>query len=381
MIDQSILSEYNSVRTTEHKDTLCHAPFTNMNFAQNGDATACCYNRTHVLGTYPANNVDEMWHGQKAQELRAYLKANVLPAGCEPCALQLLSRNFGGLRARSFDYVASAKYPEKDGRFVPKPQMMEFEISNVCNLECTMCNGFFSSSIRRHRERLPALKSPYDMAFVEQLEPFIPHLSQAKFLGGEPFLIRTYYRIWDMLIRLNPGVQVSITTNGTTLNQRVTDILEKLQAHIVVSVDSLEKENYERIRVNADFDTVMQNVRYYREYARRRNTGVTFAVCPMQQNWRELPTFLTQCNEFGINLFFNTVTWPEEVALQFLSRDELSAVIQHLKSVKLTDKSDVQRGNNANYCDLIQQVIYYRDNPQIPQEIEGILTLPTVEIA
>jgi MoaA/NifB/PqqE/SkfB family radical SAM enzyme len=303
-----------------------------------------------------------MWYGLEANRLREYMRRNILPEGCELCCMQFESRNFGGLRARAFDSLADETYPEIDGRFVPRPKMMEFEISNLCNLECTMCNGYFSSLIRKNREGLPPLESPYDESFVKQLEPFIPHLAEAKFLGGEPFLIKTYYQIWDLLIRLNPDVQASITTNGTIMNNRVIDILEKLKVHIIISIDSLEKENYERIRINAKFDRVMDHFRYFKDYAKRKYTTLTFAVCPMQQNWKEMPRFLEFCNEQGVHLFFNTVTHPENVALQTLKRDELAAVVDYLEAVNLVQDTDIHNHNNSNYRDMVRQLSYYLDH-------------------
>jgi MoaA/NifB/PqqE/SkfB family radical SAM enzyme len=363
MLDDTILSDYNKVRQTKNKDIFCHAAFTNMNFEQNGNATACCYNRTHVLGTYPKNTIEEMWYGQEAEKLRGYMRRNILPDGCHLCHMQFESRNFGGLRARAFDSMADRTYLEKDGRFIPRPKMMEFEISNVCNLECAMCNGYFSSLIRKNRENLPPLVSPYDESFVKQLEPFIPHLAETKFLGGEPFLIKAYYQIWDLLIRLRPDVQVSITTNGTILNNRVVDTLEKLRVNMIISIDSLEKENYEQIRSNARFDRVMEHFRYFKDYVKKKYTTLTLAVCPMQQNWKEMPHFLEFCNEQGIYLFFNTVTYPENATLQAMKRDELVEVLDYLKAVKLTEGTDLHQRNNSNYCDMVRQILYYRDHP------------------
>jgi MoaA/NifB/PqqE/SkfB family radical SAM enzyme len=362
MLDQQILSEYNKIRKTENKEIFCHAPFTNMNFEQNGNVTVCCYNRKHILGTYPKASLNDMWYGEKADQLRRYMKSNVLPKGCEICNMQFQSKNFGGLRANAFDSLAEKMYPESEGRLISMPKMLEFEISNICNLECTMCNGFFSSLIRRNRENLPPLNSPYDEFFVKQLEPFIPHLKEAKFLGGEPFLIKTYYQIWNLIIQLNPNIKVSITTNGTILNDRIKHILEKMNTDIIISIDSLEKENYERIRINAKFDLVMGILRYFRDYVTRKRTTLSIATCPMQQNWKEMPYFLRFCNEQGIYLYFNTVTWPEDHSLETMSQDELSKIVKFLRPVILIENTDVHRYNNSNYRDLIRQISYWRDN-------------------
>jgi MoaA/NifB/PqqE/SkfB family radical SAM enzyme len=141
VLDPSILAEYNESRNTRHKAIFCHAPFTSINFEQDGKATVCCYNRAHVLGTYPRDSVEEIWFGPRADELRRFLRGNVLPPGCQICGDQFQSRNFGGLRARFYDHLAEPDYPEADGRFVPMLKVLEFETSNVCNPPAPCC-GF-----------------------------------------------------------------------------------------------------------------------------------------------------------------------------------------------------------------------------------------------
>ena len=333
MLDPTILTEYNHWRDAKNKEIFCHAPFTNVNFSQNGDATACCYNRSYVLGTYPENSVDEIWYGQRAQKLRELMRRNALPQGCQICVEQFSSHNFGGLRARFYDKHAEETWGEDTGRFRPRPKVMEFEISNVCNLECTMCNGNFSSAIRGHREGLPQPKRPFDSRFVEQLDPYIPHLAEAKFLGGEPFLNNLYYQIWERIAAINPAIEVSIITNGTILTDKVKRALEPLNAHINLSLDALDPANYERIRVNAKFDQVMTNFAYFREFVARKRTAMTVSVCPMKQNWRELPHFLTFCNERNIKLFFNTVWYPEEASLRYLPPARLQEILDYLQDI------------------------------------------------
>ena len=55
---------------------------------------------------------------------------------------------------------------EGDPEKAPLPMRLEFNIHNACNLQCVMCHGLASSSIRAHREGLPALANPYDETFV-----------------------------------------------------------------------------------------------------------------------------------------------------------------------------------------------------------------------
>ncbi len=196
-VEQPIVDEYNSHRKPEARQYLCHAPFKSIYFGHGGKAVACCYNRSHVLGQYPARSIKDIWFGKEADQLRDYIRQNDLSLGCFGCRQQMTAHNFDAVKARQYD----------ERRINPNhyPSVMEFELSNVCNLECEMCSGEFSSLIRAKREKLPPIVSVYDAAFVDQLEEFIPYLEEVKFYGGEPFLIDIYYDIWERIMRINPA--------------------------------------------------------------------------------------------------------------------------------------------------------------------------------
>lgn len=336
MITGAILEAYDASRDSGvDRSVLCHAPFVSVNFSQTGEVTSCCYNRSFVLGRYPDQTLEEIWHGRPAQALRTAFLEQSPARGCDLCFHQLASGNFAGVLMRNFDRYGTDR-PDRTAA-VASPRVLEFEISNNCSLECVMCSGDWSSAIRANREHRAPLKNPYDQAFVEQIEAFLPHIVQAKFLGGEPFLINRYYDIWNSIRRVNPRVRLSITTSAAVLPERARSLLEDLTADIVVSIDSLARETYELIRVNARHDTVMTNVEYLLDYSRRRGTALTFAVCPMTHNWRELPDIAAFCEARGIGIHFNTVVRPREASLAALSEDRLAAVIEDLES----NRSDV----------------------------------------
>jgi sulfatase maturation enzyme AslB (radical SAM superfamily) len=150
------------------------------------------------------------------------------------------------------------------------PTMMEFEIDITCNLECTMCSGDYSNLIRKNKEHRPPLVMKYDMEFVEQLTPYFKHLHEARFSGGEPFLIDLYYEMWNRIAEYNPHCLISIQSNGTILNNRVKNTLTKGKFEIGISLDSLQKEVFESIRINAKFDTVISNIEYFGAYCKEK---------------------------------------------------------------------------------------------------------------
>jgi MoaA/NifB/PqqE/SkfB family radical SAM enzyme len=373
MIEQKLINEYNATRATKASEKLCHAPFVNMNFEQNGDVTACCFNRTHVLGSYPKMSLLDIWFSSKADELRNYIDANDLGGGCEICAKQLLAHNFMGSRARGFDENASSNWeniPEKlrnklkHGQWQQMPRSMEFELSNTCNLECVMCHGYFSSTIRKNREHLPPIHQPYDEGFVEQLKSFLPYLQEAKFLGGEPFLIDIYYQIWEAIAEVNPNINIYITTNATVYNNKVRVLLNRLKVNPVISIDSLVEGTYNVIRKNASFIRVMENIGQLRAYCQEKGTQLSFAVCPMTLNKDELPAMVQYANKEGIRLFFNTVFQPEIYSLKFLQIDELTSLIETYKQTTLSNDNEIARHNASVFNDLVNQLEAWLEQAQ-----------------
>jgi MoaA/NifB/PqqE/SkfB family radical SAM enzyme len=356
MSSNDILALYRASRDEGTEGSvLCHAPFLSLNFEQNGHVTSCCYNRSFVLGTYPEQSLREIWDGARSHKLReAFLRDEEAP-GCELCFHQLKARNFGGVLMRNFDqYSRAAGYrPAVDAA---APRLLEFEISNTCNLECVMCTGYWSSSIRAHRDKLPPLHSPYDRSFVEQLEEFLPNVAGAKFLGGEPFLIERYYDIWERFARLNAGVVLTITTNATVLPKRARRLLEELRVDFVVSLDGFTAATYEAIRKNARFDVVMANVDYLLDYTRRKSTKFAIAICPMTYNWRELPELLEFCERRNIGLHFNMVLKPVEASLGGLPADQLAEVIEYLGRFQPSRQTDFARKNRQHWEGLLSQL-------------------------
>lgn len=363
------LKEYNATRNILSRGIVCHAPTVNLNFDQSGAVTACCYNRKHVLGRYPTNSLVEMWEGEPAQQLREYIKEGDLSHGCQLCEHQLKDHNYYGTHARHFDKYASDPREVLRRIFgnsadIPMPRCMEFELSNICNLECTMCNGHFSSLIRKNRENLPELRNPYDDAFVDQLKPFLPYLKDAKFLGGEPFLVPIYYQIWELIASVNPKIKIHITTNGTVYNNRVKSVLDKLKCGIIMSIDSIEKQTYESIRINANYDRVMANIEHFRNYARSTGNWFSFAVCPMTLNWQEIPDLVRYCNANRTYIYFNTVISPEELSLRSMSSNELQSIVDRYEKQSFSKNGSIQWHNQQAFASLTNQIKAWQSEKQ-----------------
>jgi MoaA/NifB/PqqE/SkfB family radical SAM enzyme len=371
MLSKETISRYNAARPNTNKSILCHAPFVNINFEQNGNMTACCFNRKHVLGTYPESGIMKAWTGKKAEELREYMVANDLSGGCGGCEILIESGSYYSSRSLSFDYYAQPESSMQKLRntFLPKsnpaknfpafPKSIELEISNVCNLECEMCDGYFSSTIRKNREQKPPLENPYDDKFVEQLAELIPHLKEMKFLGGEPFMIDIYYKIWDKILEINPGLRVNITTNGTVMNNRVRDLLQRLNCGVTVSLDSLTADTYEKIRVRAKFNQVMTNVNEMMDVLRAKGSALSIAICPMVSNWMELPDLVEFANKNNLHTFYNTVWHPEHMSVRLQKPKVIKKITETLSAHSFSPNTDLHRLNISRYNDVVHTFSYW----------------------
>jgi MoaA/NifB/PqqE/SkfB family radical SAM enzyme len=114
-----------------------------------------------------------------------------------------------------------------------------------------------------------------------------------------------YYQLWEAIAEINPTVQLRVTTNGTVLNERIKNLFSVLpNARLLISLDSLTKEIYETIRVNASFPQVFANIQYWLSQKKVE----TILVCPMIPNWQEIPEILRFCENHRVGVYFNTVT-------------------------------------------------------------------------
>jgi molybdenum cofactor biosynthesis enzyme MoaA len=319
----STVAAYNASRGRPHSRHICHAPFSNMYFNVHGDCAPCWLTFLNP-DSYPQKSVREIWFGETFQNLRDSLLRYDLTHKCNVCLKNLQTGNHTSVLARAYDVNEIRTYPT----------MLELEVANTCNLECVMCIGELSSSIRKNREKLPPLESPYDDAFAEQLEEFIPHLKELRFNGGEPFLIPLVFKMFEKVERLNPKLKIVIATNGTVLNNKVKYWLGRLNIHINFSLDSLTDGIYETIRVNAKFSRVMEHFDHYHAYCRDNKRTMCIMVNPMRNNWHEMPAFVRFANSRNVNLWFNTIHRPKELAIWSLPSEQLREIHATLSAVE-----------------------------------------------
>ena len=350
-MSESSYSEYNKYRDNSSEflsapkpfGALCYAPFTSLFFDPQGDVHSCCQSINYSLGNIKQTRLADIWHGSINQRIRDTLMSGVFPSGCATCKHEIDHGNFAQTYARIYDsFKVNSSKPAW-------PQSLWFALSNACNLECVQCDGELSSSIRKNRDRLPPLPKVYDDQFFEDLRPFLRHLAlkqplseakedpahgpvrdyytRAMFLGGEPFLSRENFRIWEMMIEDDLLILSIVFTNGTIFNKRVERIIEKIPTVISISLDGATRKTVELIRKNAQFDKIMVNLERFRYYSDAYKIPIVLSFCLMPQNQHEFPDFLMLTERLGCVAQTNTIYHPEQFSLAALDKKELGRVI------------------------------------------------------
>lgn len=346
------IERYDAQRRTPHRASICNAPLTNLYFQADGTAAPCwLYFPWKPPKWSPERSIADIWHGPELAKVRAALADDRFIGRCSECQVDIEAGR---------EPLAAAY--DNDRPIGAWPTMLELELSNLCNLECVMCNGKLSSRIRKHREHLEPLAVPYDETFIDQVTEVLPHLHELRINGGEPLLQPLVHRLGERVAEHRPDLRITIATNGTVMNGKVRRLMERCTLHFNISIDSLIAERYEAIRVRASFATLMENVEEIHEYCRANDRTLCIMVNPMRDNWEEMPEFVRWCNERDLPVWFNTIREPQHLALHSLARSQLDEIVDAWQAARFPEPRTAMEQRNAMiFQQLLHQAETWRD--------------------
>jgi molybdenum cofactor biosynthesis enzyme MoaA len=195
----------------------------------------------------------------------------------------------------------------------------------------------------------------------------LPHLRELRFNGGEPLMQPIVHRIADRVAEIRPDLKVTIATNGTIINEKARRMMQACNIHVNISIDSLIPERYAKIRVHGDLDEVLANFEEYRGYCHADGRNLAVMVNPMRVNWDEMAHYVWWTVERGVYLWFNTIRYPEHLALWNLPAGELAHIQATLAAEPLPEpadgpEGDLCRGNREVFERFVHhQLVAWRD--------------------
>jgi len=170
------------------------------------------------------------------------------------------------------------------------PLYLLIEPTSVCNLKCPMCfqvDETFTTKSNMGMMDIDLFKSIIDQA----VEGGTTALTLAS--RGEPTL---HPKFLEMIkYASNKFLEIKINTNGTRFNENIAKtILECEISEVVFSIDDSQKDRYEKIRVGANFEKVLENVKIFanlRDITPNKTfTRISGVKLNNSQDWQEMVT-------------------------------------------------------------------------------------------
>ncbi len=367
---QKLNIEYNQQRFYGSQKYFCYAPFGSLFISYSGKV-APCY-ACKINESMEHKSIEEIWKGPTFQSLRDDISKGIISEACSFCRNHFMSKDYGSILANKYDhYLMSTS---------GKPIIAELELSNQCNLECIMCSGTLSSSIRKNREHLPAVLNNIPDTFLAQFESILKNLRSLELTGGDPLLIDLYYELLNRAETINPKLNVLITTNANTFTKQTETLLrKKLKLSFNVSIDSLNNETYSKIRCNGTLKTALKNIDQFKKYTQENHTSLGFLVCPLKHNWKELPDFVNFANKHGASLSYHVVFKPAEHALWSFPSIKLKEILKHLNSFHFTSDNFNGNINVRSYNSMVHLVESWHKKAIIREQrhVETLLKIET----
>ncbi|MBN2738033.1 MAG: radical SAM protein [Spirochaetales bacterium] len=337
---------------------VCTRPWTTMEERHVfGEYRVCCWMQDLIGKSAKDETHDFMplWKSEAVEKIRHKLIKGKSGDICTPfCPVIRNRRNYFD-KVEFFSYEPD-EYSGFDSAFIENrekviesilqkrvkidtyPLRLKLHPSNLCNLNCRMCN-------LDRKSRVSVSK-----AYIDNLVKLLPYLENLDVFGGEPFCCETArWIMFSGILKHYPHTHFSTVTNGTLLNASALEQLKGVRlGNIEFSLDASTAETYEKIRIGADFKTTMENVDRFVKERDMGNVSVKYvgALFVIQDiNYHEISSFIELTHSKGITPDFCFVGGSSE--LQFLIDEVKESIQEGIKKADQLNEGIVKA--NLNY--------------------------------
>jgi sulfatase maturation enzyme AslB (radical SAM superfamily) len=333
---------------------FCMAPFVHMYVTPTeSDEKICCQANYHNKGN-PDWNLERRWSNTDFQRIRQQMTDSPRVAEGEIAHLcsRCIEQESAGVASDRTMFNENYQHIITDivhGNSLHSPLDLDLRPSNLCNLQCRMCNSSASSQIQKEIAVSSGLINFMGDELIVQADGFTPEnmdfllknispsdgsFSRIKFLGGEPTIMPEVHHILDTLIdKKLTDVLINITTNLTNVNASFLRKLEKFpNLFVQYSLDGTGK-TLEYIRYPVKWDTIQKNIKIWQGVTDNDTINYTLQA----YNVHNLGEFIGWANSINTHYNINMVwsDWDNIYQLPYEYRKHHlqsvdSKIIQHL---------------------------------------------------
>ncbi|MBL8234611.1 MAG: radical SAM protein [Bryobacterales bacterium] len=193
--------------------------------------------------------------------------------------------------------LSQIEYEQQQVYLYSRPRCLGIVLGNACNIDCIHCYQSKNGD---------NLLRPADIAqeLRRELAALYPFLSTLRIQGGEVFAIRGFRDLVDDVTRLVKRPILSISTNGTLINDEWAERMVRTPfSNVTVSIDGGTRTTYNRLRRGADLDHVLANIDRVQRWKQKLGSLMPYLdsfFVVMRSNFREIPAYLELMERHGM---------------------------------------------------------------------------------
>ena len=225
-----------------------------------------------------------------------------------------------------------------------QPHYLEIEVSTTCNLKCTMC------------EHTHWNEKNQNMSF-EDFKKIVNQFPQLKWLGmtgiGESYCNPEYPKMLEWIKK--KGIYVENFDNFCFMDEeKVKQMVDLSMDKMYVSLDAATKETYEKIRVGANWEKVIENICRLDRYKKEKHSAfpeLWFHFIVSKDNKHEMIKYLDMIHKLKIDVkqvqFTILLHAYKEIEDKFvtLSDEEKAEVVSHAMKLGILATFNVNTGD------------------------------------
>lgn len=366
---------------TVDDSTFCIMPFIHTSTTTNGDFRLCCRStRVWDIQNIPLR---DLWNHRKYKTVRNNLANGVKDTHCNACwkmeqkGIISLRQSQNFERLSEYAHIVDEWYRTE---LVPwSIPIVEFKLSNLCNLKCRMCwpkdstpwlqdwdsvkhiydageqeyiNGIIDSNDMRRKPVLNLFES--HAKFVRDLYEIIDDIKEFEFAGGEPLMDPLHY---NMLERIKDPSKVILkySTNLTDLEAKkgrnIVELWKKFKAvRLTISIDGYDELNA-YIRHGSVWEDIKNNIAYVKKELGDKLDYIKASTCISALNAEYLlETHDAIKEDFGIMWHTSRLQWPSFLHANVLPVDRLEKAKEKLVNrFESMTENDIMEINNKRH--------------------------------
>lgn len=373
----------------------CPLAFNGVLSVLEGRYHLCCHSSLNAVDvntgielSKKTHTLQEAFDSEFFQSIRNNLTQGIKDENCSKCWKEEAQ---GIESARLYEIKRLSEY--ESSYTVPEMKYVDVALGNQCNIKCRSCNPNDSSlwakeyydinlkessiTFRDFKKEKTFLEKDDSRFMKELLSKDLSKVKHLGFFGGEPFLMKSTWRILKFLIDNNYSQNINIVfdTNTTIWDEDKSRILENFkEVRLKLSIDGTQ-EVFEYLRHPAKWKNVLDNIENivaWRDQDSSKRIVTIFSTIGSYNIWNieDILKFADKKNvEFLINpvhepVSISLLSMPNSVKKYFRQRvsDLITRYPQHrIQLAKLTDYYLVDSDIDSDWSDFAKE-IGTRDN-------------------